>query len=182
MRYVALIRAINVGGHSVIKMADLRRLVESLGFEDVSTYIQTGNVLFKSAESNRGKLTALIEEGIEAETGYKTTVFVRTPDELQTAADNNPFNPEVHEDYRDFRSHIIFLSAEPSQENIQKIMAIEGSDYKFTVKGRVFYYAYHRKYEGHTRRNINFEKVLGETGTARTYKVVDKLIELAAGL
>src|SRR4051794_34257293 len=89
--YVALIRAVNVGGHSIMRMPVLRQLIESLGFEDVKTYIQTGNVIFKSTEIDSAKLATKIEKGIEAGARYKTTVFVLTPEELREAAKNNPF-------------------------------------------------------------------------------------------
>jgi uncharacterized protein (DUF1697 family) len=175
--YVALIRAINVGGHSVIKMPDLRKLVESLGFEDVSSYIQTGNVVFKAVQNDRGTLSKKIEEAIEAKAGYKTTVFVLTYDDLKEAAGHNPFRSR--NEAGEGRSHIVFLSAEPAKQNIDKILALQGEDFSFAVHKNFFYYYYPEKYAGHTRRNVNFEKILGVRATARTYKVVDRLIELA---
>jgi uncharacterized protein (DUF1697 family) len=175
--YVCLIRAINVGGHSVIKMPDLCKLFESLGFKDVSTYIQTGNVLFKAGETDRQKLARKIEQALEAETGYKTIVFILTAEDLEEAVKNNPFKGK--NEAGEGRSHIVFLSAEPSKENTDKLLALQGEDFSFAVHKNFLYYFYPEKYAGHTRRSINLEKVLGVQGTARTYKVVDKLIELA---
>jgi uncharacterized protein (DUF1697 family) len=177
MKYVGLIRAINVGGHSIIKMPDLQQLFESLGFEEVKTYIQTGNVLFRSAVSDRDKLAEKIERAIKDKTAYETRVFILTHGDLATAARHNPFIGRAQAG--EGRSHIIFLAAEPKQENADKILAMQGEDYSFAVHKNFFYYFYPEKYTGHTRRSINFEKVLGVTGTSRTYKVVDKLIELA---
>lgn len=174
-KYVALIRAINVGGHSVIKMPVLRRLVEDLGFKGVSTYIQTGNVIFESA-SDRAKLAGLIQRALDSETGYKTSVFILTPAELEESAKNNPFRTK--NEAGEGRSHIVFLSATPKQENIDKLLAVQGEDFSCAVHKRFLYYFYPEKYAGHTRRSVNFEKVLDVLGTARTYKVVDKLIEL----
>jgi uncharacterized protein (DUF1697 family) len=173
--YVALIRAVNVSGR-LIKMAELRRLAEAAGFEEVSTYIQTGNVIFKSVETDRNKLAVMLENTIEAENGYKTAVFILTPEGLEDAAKHNPFRAK--NEAGEGRSHIVFLSGEPKKENADKLMALQGDDYSFTVYKNILYYFYPEKYAGHTRRNINFEKILAVQGTARTYKVIDKLIQL----
>jgi len=90
-RYVALVRGINVGGHSVIKMADLRERLASLGVDDVTTYIQSGNVLFSSPETNSEKVTAAIESALRAALGQPVTAFVKTRAELELAAAANPF-------------------------------------------------------------------------------------------
>jgi uncharacterized protein (DUF1697 family) len=176
-RYVALIRAINVGGHSIIRMAALSKLFESLGFEDVITYIQTGNVVFSSTNSDAKRMAAQIEEALEAETGHSTTVFVLKPAELRRTAANNPFDPERRD--AEWRCHLLFLAERPTTRAVAGLMEVEGDDYRFHVKGKVLYYAYPRRVEGKVRRTVNFEKILGTTGTARTWKVVDRLVELS---
>src|SRR5437868_10404494 len=120
-----------VGGRSVIKMPDLRKLVESLGLEGVSTYIQTGNVIFKSAETDQAKLAGKIEKAIDAEAGYKTIVFILTPEDLEEAAKNNPFRGK--NEAGEGRSHIVFLSAEPNKENTDRLLALQGDDFGFAV-------------------------------------------------
>ncbi len=70
--YVAFLRAINVGGHSIIKMTDLKQMFESFGLENVQTYIQSGNVIFESEETDTASLEKQIEEQVEKATGYKT--------------------------------------------------------------------------------------------------------------
>jgi uncharacterized protein (DUF1697 family) len=175
-QYVALLRGINVGGHGVIKMADLRQLFESLGLSQVVTYIQSGNVLFRTGES-RVSLTRRLEERLASATGNEIKVFVFTRRELERAAANNPFAPERMD--AEQRCHLMFLSAEPDAAHREKLMALEGEEYRFHIDDRVLYYAYSRKYDGR-RRTIDFERVLGVNGTARTWKVVDKLIELSA--
>ncbi|HSW85390.1 MAG TPA: DUF1697 domain-containing protein [Candidatus Saccharimonadales bacterium] len=176
-QYIALIRAINVGGRSIIKMVDLRELFITMGFDDVITYIQSGNVIFKSKEINRSKLASKIQTQLSNVSATNAQVFIKTPSELLRAAVENPFDPDRVD--LDLRSHILFLSIEPSTENIKKLMSVERHDYKFKVIGDILYYAYHKKYEGHTRRTVNFEKILGVSGTARNWKVVNKLIELS---
>ncbi len=175
-RYVALIRAVNVGLTNPMKMSDLRELFESLGFRDVRTYIQTGNVVFSSEDGDPGRVTRRIEDRLEAETRHPAKVFLRTADELREAAAQNPFEPARHD--AEQRCHLMFLSAAPNASSIDALMALRGEVYRFSVRGRVLYYAYDRKYDGN-RRTIDFEKVLGVSGTSRSWKVVEALVELA---
>lgn len=174
-RYAALLRGINVGGHGVITMAELREVFESLGTEEVSTYIQSGNVLFTDTEGDRGRLTRRLEEGVGAALGRPVTVFVLTRHELEDAAAHNPFEPAAHAATR--QCHLVFLSAEPAAERRAALMGMQGDEYLFHVRGKVLYLAYDRAVAGR-RRNVDFERVLGVTGTARTWKVVDRLVQL----
>ena len=175
--YIALLRSINVGGHSVIRMPDLRGLFESLGLTEVVTYIQSGNVLFTSTDGDRGHLAKLLEKKLESALGYRVPVFIFTRKQLEEAAAKNPFDPERKD--KEQHCHLMFLSEEPDPEHCSELMAMEGREYKFHIRGKVLYYAYSREFEGSGRRTINFEKVLGVTGTARTWKVVRKLLELS---
>ena len=95
-RYVALLRAINVGGH-VVKMDRLRTLFEELDFTDVETVIASGNVLFSSSARSAAALEAKIERHLESALGYEVTTFVRTPAEMSTVAAFDPF-PGMVED------------------------------------------------------------------------------------
>ena len=83
MRYVALLRGINVGGKSLIRMADLKECVEALGYEDVSTFIASGNVLFETAERNAAKLESAIERALERRFRLPITVVVRSRAEVE---------------------------------------------------------------------------------------------------
>jgi uncharacterized protein (DUF1697 family) len=156
MRFVVLLRAINVGSHGRIAMADMRARVERLGYEDVSTYIQTGNVLLSTKDSAAAVTAALEKE-------FATRAFVLTPARLRKAAKDNPLRA------KGWRSHLMFLEGAPKEPE-----AIEG--YRFAVKGKVFYYAFAEKDAGR-RRSVPFEKLLGVQGTGRSAKVVDEMIE-----
>jgi len=175
--YVALLRGINVGGHAVIKMSDLKKMFEQLGFSDVSTYIQTGNVIFSSNEKNKDRLAALIEKKFKSITRYEVKVFLLTNDRLKKAASRNPFEPEKRD--KEQRCHLMFLSGKPDAEHIKSLMNLKGEEYRFHVHDDVLYYAYDNKFAGN-RRNIDFEKVLGAKGTSRSWKVINKLIKLSA--
>jgi uncharacterized protein (DUF1697 family) len=177
-RWVALLRAINVGGRTIIKMADVRKLFESLGLTDVATYIQTGNVLFSTREADPQRLARQLEKKLAPAIGSQARVFVLSPADLKAAAAHNPFDPERRD--QEQRCHLLFLSAEPETARREKLMALQGKEYRFHLHDKVLYYAYDNQYAGN-RRSIDFERVLGVAGTARTWKVVAKLIELAGG-
>jgi uncharacterized protein (DUF1697 family) len=175
-RYVALLRAINVGGHSVVTMAKLRALFERFGAREVSTYIQSGNVLFTATEANREKLARALEAHLSRALKTNVRAFLFARAELEKAAAGNPFEPARHEKVQ--RCHLMFLDAEPSATSKKALMALQCDDYRFHVRGRVLYFAYSKALQG-KRRNVDFERVLGVVGTARTWKVVEKLVELA---
>lgn len=175
-KYVALLRGINVGGHAIMKMDELRAQFEALGLSEVATYIQTGNVIFSSEEDNADRLAHQIEQQLESRLGYRGKVFVLSPEELREATARNPFEPERLDTEQ--HCHLMFLSHEPDANHYEALMVLQGEEYRFAVHGKVLYYAFPRAAAG-SRRTINFEKVLGVVGTARTWKVVNKLIELA---
>jgi uncharacterized protein (DUF1697 family) len=176
-RFVALLRGINVGGHAIIKMADLRKLFESLGLTDVATHIQTGNVVFSTREADSRRLVRQIEAKLLSSIGRKIAVLVQTRTELQSATSHNPFDPERWAATQ--RCHLMFLSGEPDAASQQALMALQGEEYRFHLHGKVLYYAYSKGFDG-KRRSIDFEKVLGVAGTSRTWQVVNQLIELSS--
>jgi uncharacterized protein (DUF1697 family) len=176
-RYVALLRAVNVGGHTVVKMAPLRALFESCGLTDVASYIQSGNILFTAKEADPERLARRLEKKIASAFGSATAVFVLSPAQLKAASAHNPFDPARLDNEQ--LCHLMFLSRKPDPAHRAALMARRGSEYRFHISGKVLYYAYPRSAAGR-RRTINFEGVLGVTGTARSWKVVHKLIELTA--
>ena len=90
-KYIALLRGINVGGHKKILMTDLRSLFESLGFKEVVTYIQSGNVVFETKESNRKMLAEMIKNQIEQDFGFGVNIFVRSADDFKRILESSPF-------------------------------------------------------------------------------------------
>lgn len=136
--YVAFLRGINLGKRR-IKMDDLRRLFEALGFSDVSTFIASGNVLFSSKLSNSLKLAALIEEHLERSLGYDVDTFVRTRAEVAKAAAFEPFaagelaNPAN-------TIHVGFLANPLSAEQRDALLACRTEVDEFWVEGREFYW------------------------------------------
>jgi uncharacterized protein (DUF1697 family) len=127
MLYIALLRGINVGGNNIIRMADLKACFEEMGFSNVKTYIQSGNVLFESSEKNREKLIAGIEKTLSEKFSYKSRVVVITGEELAETVRNAPAGfgsaPEK------YRYDVLFLK-EPltAEEAMKSIEPKEGVD------------------------------------------------------
>ena len=136
-------------------MADLRARAEALGYDDVATHIQTGNLLLTTRDSAKA-----VTQALEAEFG--TRVFVYTKPQLRKAAEANPLRREG------WRSHLLFCEKAPK--------AVEAEGYECATAGKVLYYAFPEAAAG-KRRNVPFEKLAGAAGTARSAKVVDEILE-----
>jgi uncharacterized protein (DUF1697 family) len=173
-RWVALLRAVNAGGASTIRMSELRAIFTSAGFANVATYLQSGNVIFTATEPDQQQLTRRAERALQAALGRWVAAFVLSPAQLSQAAARNPFKPGCP----GHACHLMFLSHEPGDAQREALMAVQGDDYRFAVRGKILYYTYPHSLQGR-RRTVNFEKILGVTGTSRTCKVVARLTELA---
>jgi uncharacterized protein (DUF1697 family) len=121
--HVALLRGINVGGRNKVPMADLRKVVTSLGHTGVSTYIQSGNVLFSTADTDNAKLAAALESAIEDRFGIWSSVVVLTRDELAQVLAANPYPDEPNPRM----VHVVFLSTEPPRDLLTRISAAESA-------------------------------------------------------
>ena len=121
--HVALLRGINVGGNNVIRMADLRACLEADGFGDVRTYIQSGNVLFTTAEDNTAKLAAALESAIEGRFGIWSSVVVLSRDELSRVLAANPYPDEPNPRM----VHVVFLNGSPPRDLLDRITAAESA-------------------------------------------------------
>jgi len=121
--HVALLRGINVGGRNKVPMADLREAVTSLGHTGVSTYIQSGNVLFSTADTDNAKLAAALESAIEDRFGIWSSVVVLSRDELAQVLAANPYPDEPNPKM----VHVVFLNAEPPGDLLGRISAAESA-------------------------------------------------------
>ncbi|GAA4483082.1 DUF1697 domain-containing protein [Actinoallomurus oryzae] len=110
-RYVALLRAVNLGSHKKVSMADLRGLLVGLGYADVRTYLQSGNAVFTAAETRPERVAASVEERLAAELGLTTEVILRTAEELRDVVERNPL--EVDDPAK---STVWFLAEPPRQD------------------------------------------------------------------
>jgi uncharacterized protein (DUF1697 family) len=121
--HVALLRGINVGGRNKVPMADLREVVTSLGHTGVSTYIQSGNVLFSTADTDNARLAAALESAIEDRFGIWSSVVVLTRDELAQVLAANPYPDEPNPRM----VHVVFLNTDPPQDLLDRISAAESA-------------------------------------------------------
>lgn len=180
MRYVALLRAINVSGQKIIKMEDLRRIMEMPGIKNISTFIQSGNVLFDSAEKDTEKLRIKIEKKLLKDLGYEVETFVRSADEMAAVVKNNPFaeTTSAHKT----AVYVSFLSAAPTKQQVKNIEAASFDMEQYRVIGRELY-CWMIKDMGHKEifSNKLMEKKLGVTATTRNITSVTKLVDLLNG-
>ncbi len=177
--YVSMLRAVNVGGNNRVGMERLRTLCRSLGFEDAQTLLQSGNVVFRSSSRSVEAVGKAMEEAIEAEFGFRTGVFVRTPAELRTTLGRNPFPQEAARD----PSHLLvmFLAASPDQAAIGRLATYAGPEKIAVVKREAWLY-YPNGIGRSKLTNAVIEKNLGVAGTARNWNTVTKLLTMAEAL
>lgn len=176
--YIALLRGINVSGHNKIKMVELKQLFIDLGFNEVTTYIQSGNVIFQSEELATNKIEQIIIEAIEKKFGYSIKVLVLTKNDLKTIFESNPFIQRENIDIT--KLHVTILKTKPETEGIESIEnLIVTSDDEFKILNKsVFLYCPNGA--GNTKLTINlFEKKLKTVATSRNWKTITKLVELS---
>lgn len=170
--FVALLRAVNVGGTGVIRMAALKDVCEALGFGDVRTLLQSGNVVFTAKGSDKtiaGKLAGAIESGH----GFKPAVIVRTAREIADVIARNPFPAEAKSD----PSHLLvaFLAGAPDRGASERVAAIKTDKEKLRLSGRELYIHYAGGVGKSKVANTVLEKALGVPATARNWNTVTKL-------
>lgn len=175
MKYVAFLRGINVGGKTIIKMELLREVFSSLGFENVKTYIQSGNVMFETRKTGDEKLAAKIEAAIEQEF-FKTPVMVRSIEEIRDSVESNPF---AGEEFEDKLFHLIFLSEKLSDENAEMLLSNNSKNEKFAVRNREVYCLLRDGFSNSLLGKKYIDNKLKTPATARNWRTMKKLLELA---
>ena len=177
-RYVAFLRAINVGGHTV-KMADLKRLFEELGFTNVETFIASGNVIFDSPGRSAAILEGKIEAHLQTALGYEVATFLRTVPEVAQAAAHKPFAAD--ETGTRETLYITFLRAEPAADLQHKLMAFRNAVDDFHTNGREVYWLRRGEPSESTFSGAQLERTLRCQGTARNVTTVRKIAEKYRG-
>ena len=174
--YVSLLRGINVSGRNRIAMADLRALLESAGQADVTTYVQSGNVISNSPLRNAGAVGREIEQVIARELGLDVTVMVRTESQLARLLTANPFTTRQPDPTK---LHVTFLHDKPARAAVAAIDATKFAPDEFAVAGHDVYVHCPNGYGRTKINNTYFENKLGVAGTTRNWKTVMALSELA---
>ncbi len=178
MKYISLLRGINVGGHNKILMAQLKALYENNGFKNVVSYIQSGNVLFDSSERNIDNLCKKIEDAIELKYAFHVPVDIRTHQEMKNILDNSPYKKILSEEHGS-KILVVFLKSEPSRENREELLKYVGDSEQLSVHKKEIYLYCSEGYGKSKLTNTLIEKKLRISATARNWKSVKKLYELS---
>ena len=176
-RHFAILRGINVGGKRKILMADLKALFIKLGFTNVQTYIQSGNVLFDyQGEAVLSELEQQVKTAITSTFSYDVPVIIRTIASLKDAVAKNPFYSGPDSDIGQL--HLTFLQQEPDSSLIETVKTFDYPPDKFELIGTDIFLYCEGKYHKTKYSNNFFERKLKVNATTRNWKTVLKLIEL----
>lgn len=171
--YIALLRGINVSGQKKILMLELRKILSEIGFKNVQTYIQSGNVVFESTIENRTILEEKIQKVILLNYGFEVPVLVTSGKDLISIIDNNPF---AQEDPK--KQYFVLLKNKPEVLLVDTLNKIEYQNEDFSIAKQCVYLACH-KGAGKAKLNNNFiERKLKVQATTRNLKTMEKLIEM----
>lgn len=174
-RYIALLRALNVGGHT-IKMDALRGLFAALGFGNVATYIASGNVLFDADEGDMPALERRIEAHLQASLGYEVATFLRTPAEVAAVAAYQPF--DAGEMAGAFGLMVAFLKSPPGAAETERVLGYRRPSDDFAVHGRELYWLRRTQQSETNFSGATLERALRAPATIRNITTVRKLAEL----
>ncbi len=177
-KYIAILRGINVSGQKLIKMTDLIKHLEELGFKKITTYIQSGNVLFESDISNQMELALKIGNKIKEKYGFDVPVIVKNREELKIISKNNPFLTQRSEDID--KLYVTILAEEATHELAAKFKDIDYKPDEFILDGNVLYGYVPNGYGNTKFSNTFIENKLKTTATTRNWKTVLKLTELGS--
>jgi uncharacterized protein (DUF1697 family) len=176
--HVLLLRGINVGGKNLLPMKELVRLVSGLGGREVVTYIQSGNVVLRAEPAVAAELPARLREQLQAGFGLSVPVVMRTAEQLRQVAEGNPFLAAGDDPAS---LHVYFLGERPGAERVAGLDPERSPGDRFVVQGREIYLSLPSGMGRSRLTNDYFDGRLGTVSTARNWRTVLKLLELAGG-
>jgi uncharacterized protein (DUF1697 family) len=172
-RFVAFLRAINIGHGRTINMKSLRKAFEALGFSEVATFFTSGNVVFETRARNARMLEKKIEKKLREALGFKVAIFLRTDADVTKLGNHQPFRQsKVH---KAAEVNIIFLADVLDEKTKQKVRGLKTDTDQFRVRGREIYWLRRQKKNGATFASVPLEKTIGEPFTIRGFKTVKKI-------
>lgn len=174
--YISILRGINVSGHKLIKMTELKALYESLGYTSVKTYIQSGNVVFQS-QATASDLAEQIQQGIAGQWGYEVPVQVLEASELDRIIADNPFIAEGETDIKIL--HATFLAVQPETDEPEAVITVDAGDDEWRLQDRVVYLRCPNGCARTKLTNNMFEQKLKVQATTRNWKTTLKLQQMA---
>lgn len=177
--YISMLRGINVGGHKRIKMDQLRKSLEALGLEDVKTYIQSGNVVFKTAKTSPDALSKKIETKIASVFGFPVSVITRTSGEMETIIKSNPFLKAPGINLQ--KLHITFLSGAPAASALKKLEALMLAPDQSHCVGQELYFYLPNGVSGSVLMKNPVDRILAVVTTTRNWRTVNTLHQMCTG-
>ncbi|MGE0019226.1 MAG: DUF1697 domain-containing protein [Draconibacterium sp.] len=175
--YIAILRGINVSGTKPIKMEELRLTFQKLGFENIATYIQSGNVVFNAAETSTSELAAKIAEAIKTDFGFDVPVIVLSCEELNETVENNPLNTGTKDEAF---LHVTFLAEKPAAFNFSEIEAKKQGEEEIVISEKAVYLFCPHGYGKTKLTNTFFESKLKVAATTRNWKTCGELLRMTA--
>jgi uncharacterized protein (DUF1697 family) len=175
MRYIALLRGINLGGANPMKMDDLKALFAELGFKNVKSYINSGNLAFDTKKTAENKLIQKIEDAVESKFGRRVHIMVREQRDIERILKNNPFYGQ-YESHK--HMHVLFLKDEMPAERAKLLQESALPGEKYEVVGREIYNLLPNGVAGSLLTKGFFERKPAVPYTGRNWRTVQKLAEL----
>lgn len=175
--YISLLRGINVGAHKRMKMQQLRACCMELGFEQIATYIQSGNLVFRAGKLSPEAVSKKVEKQIESSFGFHADVITRTAEEMKKIIASNPLLKEPGTDAS--KLHVVFLPGAPSTEAVKKFDSVILAPDRVRVAGSEIYFYFPNGVSGSSLWKHNLDRVLGISGTMRNWNTVNKLVAMA---
>jgi uncharacterized protein (DUF1697 family) len=175
--WIALLRGVNVGGRNKLPMKMLVAELQAIGLSDIKTYIQSGNVVFRCPSDRTVNLAAAIGGAIKVKFGFEPDVTVISAKDLAASATANPF-PEAATEMDGKALHFFFLAKTPSIMSKDRLEAVRLSSERWQIKGAVFYLHTPDGFGG-SKLATQVERILGVTATARNWRTVRALLDLA---
>ncbi|RKS25131.1 uncharacterized protein (DUF1697 family) [Flavobacterium endophyticum] len=174
--HLALLRGINVSGQKLIKMETLRKAMEDNGYQNVKTYIQSGNILFDSLENSPEAVENQIHDLIEKHFGFDVSVVVINQETLESVSKNNPYLKEKEIDLK--KLYITFLGSKPAEENIELLKKANFEPDEIVIKDRVVFMKYNNPAGNSKLTNKLIESKLKVKATDRNWNTTLKLLQL----
>ena len=178
--YIAMLRGINVSGHKTIKMQDLRTICNKLGYRNVQTYVQSGNIVFETRKGTPANLSKQISKAIQDAYGLDVPVFIRTLMEMQRIISANPFLKEKNIDHS--KLHVTFLSETPQTDSLRKLGKVPAGPDRFHTVHNEIYLHCPNGYGRTKLSNTMIEKTLSVAATTRNWRTCNTLLEMASRL
>jgi len=176
--YIAMLRGINVSGHKTIKMQDLRTLCNKLGYRNVQTYVQSGNIVFETRKGTPANLSKQISKAIHDAYGFDVPAFIRTLEEMQRIISANPFLKEKNIDQS--KLHVTFLSETPQADSLRELGKVPAGQDRFHTVHNEIYLHCPNGYGRTKLSNTMIEKTLSVAATTRNWRTSNTLLEIAS--